>query len=690
MSEMKTLTINGERYTVTDPDAAREAKAVAEELRMARANGEFTGIQGEQGPQGVPGEKGEKGDKGEPGPQGEMGPQGPKGDPGVDPEAINEAVAEKIAALNLPNVKAGRGDDSIVMGEGDAAGQASVAGGTTDKQLVENIVGSTAALLLPKPEEAQANGDLSMSFGAGTVAHSPGSMSMGVNCQAGCLGYYMWAVSGNKIDLALNRPALLASRKMPSSFQWAIGDVLAINNGNTSYSINSNIVITDVDQTNMRITVNALPFTDLKANTLGTYMPNDLFIYVPQKSDKGEVAMGFGAYSHGYDCKANGVLSSVFGYGNTALGTTAFVAGRENVGGFAALVGGNGNAAYGNACLAAGRNNKTEGDTAAVVGSNNKAKGQSTFAGGDSCSANGKASFAFGLLNYTNKDYSVAMGYENSANAKLSVAMGGNNTARANCASVFGHYNYSAQQFDSSGNLIGGAPGYAQTVIGRYNNYKNIDNALFVVGNGYDEPGRSNAFMVGKYGEVYGRYAYSTFGADYAEFFEWLDGNPKNEDRVGFVVALEGEKIRLAQVGDEVLGIVSGTAAVLGDSAHMNWKGKYLTDDFGRVLYDCVEAFAEEKDPETGEIKQVPVGEVMQPRINPEFDPEEAYVPREDRPEWDAVGMFGKLYTRDDGSCIVGGYACAGQDGLLIHSDTPTNIRILKRTSDNIVLALVK
>ena len=80
-------------------------------------------------------------------------------------------------------------------------------------------------------------------------------------------------------------------------------------------------------------------------------------------------------------------------------------------------------------------------------------------------------------------------------------------------------------------------------------------------------------------------------GADYAEMFEWLDGNQEEEERIGYVVVLDKDKIHKAQPGDSILGIVSGTAAVLGDSASLDWKGKYVTDEFGRIVYDQVEEF---------------------------------------------------------------------------------------------------
>ncbi len=51
--------------------------------------------------------------------------------------------------------------------------------------------------------------------------------------------------------------------------------------------------------------------------------------------------------------------------------------------------------------------------------------------------------------------------------------------------------------------------------------------------------------------------AWTGGGADYAEYFEWLDGNPDNEDRVGITVTLDSGKIRKAEEGDTLLGVIS-------------------------------------------------------------------------------------------------------------------------------------
>lgn len=261
-----------------------------------------------------------------------------------------------------------------------------------------------------------------------------------------------------------------------------------------------------------------------------------------------------------------------------------------------------------------------------------------------------------------------------------------------NTSSMYNAFTCGAHNEASNSNaFVGGTQNISgignQAVFGKYN-VKRTD-AMLVVGNG-TSASRNNALVVKTTGEVLADGAFTPNGADYAEFFEWQDGNPNAEDRIGLLVTLEGEKIRPAMPSDDVLGIVSGTVAVLGDSAAMHWKDKYLTDEYGRTLYDMVEEFIETVDGNTGDPVRISAGVMPQPRLNPEYNPDSTYIPREDRQEWDKIGMMGKLYVREDGTCSAGDYGCAGENGILTRSETPTNIRVMKRTSDNIVLVLLK
>ena len=79
-----------------------------------------------------------------------------------------------------------------------------------------------------------------------------------------------------------------------------------------------------------------------------------------------------------------------------------------------------------------------------------------------------------------------------------------------------------------------------------------------------------------------------------------------------------------------------------------------------------------------------------QKKLNPNYNPEEPYMPRTERKEWAKVGLLGKIYARDDGSCEVGHYATAGLNGVLTYSADRTNMRVMKRVSENVILVFLK
>ena len=172
--------------------------------------------------------------------------------------------------------------------------------------------------------------------------------------------------------------------------------------------------------------------------------------------------------------------------------------------------------------------------------------------------------------------------------------------------------------------------------------------------------------------------------------FEWMDGNPDNEDRIGYIVALNGNKIELANSVDDVLGICSGTAMVLGDSAEWNWNKRYLTDDFGRVLYSDYNIEHPATYDNEGEILDDAWTEhIHVPTPNPAYDASQTYIRRSERPEWQIVGLMGKLYVRDNGTCVVNGYAGVS-NGIAIKSDNKTNMRVMERVNDTVIRVLLK
>ena len=88
--------------------------------------------------------------------------------------------------------------------------------------------------------------------------------------------------------------------------------------------------------------------------------------------------------------------------------------------------------------------------------------------------------------------------------------------------------------------------------------------------------------------------------------------------------------------------------------------------------------------------EQVYIGTFPEPRINPEWDETATYIPRAKRKEWDAVGLLGKLYVRDDGTCEPNDYITVGEDGIDTISLQKTNMRVMSRQSENIVRVFVK
>ena len=143
---------------------------------------------------------------------------------------------------------------------------------------------------------------------------------------------------------------------------------------------------------------------------------------------------------------------------------------------------------------------------------------------------------------------------------------------------------------------------------------------------------------------------FASGAADYAEMFEWADGNSKNNpvnavDRRGLFVHLDpasstglqdSMKIAPGYVpigkggGSPPIGVVSGRPVILGDAGELQWTQAHEVDDFGATKYQTVKG------------KKVP-------KVNPNFNPSKTYLPRSQRVEWTAVGMLGKLFVRTSG-----------------------------------------
>lgn len=285
-------------------------------------------------------------------------------------------------------------------------------------------------------------------------------------------------------------------------------------------------------------------------------------------------------------------------------------------------------------------------------------------------------------------DYNHVEGDNNTLTNDNRTHVGGrhNTITAATCSIVNGNYNTSSGGLSYSalfGNnntvtnlhagLVVGDTNYVDSanalVCGQFADTRLLSlsgsNLRFLIG-GSDNNNNRNVFYITHLGEVYAKGSYNTIGADYAEYFEWADGNPLNEDRTGLLVSLYGEKIELAH-GDDFIGAVSVNPSMVGNAQFTHWRGRFETDVFGRVQYD----------------------EAGKPIVSDEYDKKMKYIPRADRPEWSPIGLVGRLIIVDDGSCKVGGYVSA-RHGIGTACFAKTAARVLKRIDDKHIEVLIK
>ncbi len=380
---------------------------------------------------------------------------------------------------------------------------------------------------------------------------------------------------------------------------------------------------------------------------------------------QGNIASGDYSHAEGTITTASGDSSHAEGNRTTASGEGSHAEGRGT------KASGKASHAEGYYTIASGPKSHAEGNTTKASGEGSHAEGTNgTTASGDSSHAEGNRTTASGTDSH-------AEGFLSTASGTDSHAEGSGTTASGTDSHAGGERTVAEYK--------------AETAIGRYNVQKSPGNAttlndLFVVGKGTSVNARANAFRVDHNG-VYGTGAFNASGADYAELFEWQDGNPDSEDRAGLFVTLDGEHIRVAGPDDDyILGIVSATPSVVGDVYDDQWQGMEVRDVFGRTVME-MQDFPAEIGPDGEEI--TPARRELAPKINPDYDHTLKYQPRTQRPEWDAVGLLGKLVAVDDGTCQVNGWATVGEGGKATGSTARTRYRVMARLDDTHVKLMI-
>lgn len=429
-------------------------------------------------------------------------------------------------------------------------------------------------------------------------------------------------------------------------------------------------------------------FNDYRTRTYGTDEGHETIV-----PTAGNIASGLRSHAEGERSTATGRDAHAEGTGTTASGNASHAEGGRYAGDVGCIASGYGAHAEGVSTLASDSGAHAEGKGTKAEGLGAHAEGVSTLASGVESHSEGYQTTASGGVSHAEGEFTIASGAVSHAEGSQTQAL-----------SVCSH----------TGGIGTVAEYYAETAIGKWNVKKNPDKYtysgdLFVVGKGSSDTERANSFRV-NHGGVYGTSAFNSSGADYAELFEWMDGNLEGVDRVGRFVTLEGRHIRLAGPGDGyILGIVSGAPSVVGDVYDDQWKGMYLTDIFGRPIWEDVEVPAVTEEVEVPYTLSTGMGEsyvewqefkketrVVTPahterrqKLNPAYDPNQPYVPRTERPEWDAVGMLGELVAVDDGTCAVNGWAAVGEGGAATASAERTRFRVMERLDESHVRILI-
>ncbi len=321
----------------------------------------------------------------------------------------------------------------------------------------------------------------------------------------------------------------------------------------------------------------------------------------------------------------------------------------------------------------------TLGTKATCEGYNTTASGNYSHSEGQSAKATGLCSHAEGQSCEASGDYSHAGG-------RLTKASGRSSHANGESTKAQGNFSY------AGGNST--TANYMQTVVGYQNSSRGAEDSYtagsgyFIVGSGYMSGStayRANCFRATE-SNTYGL-TYNSSGADYAEMFEWKDGNISNEDRIGKFVTLDGDKIKLATDQDDyILGVVSGNPSIIGDSHDDQWAGMFEKDIYGRPIYEKA-TIPEEKDKEGNIISPETINDQL--KVSDKYKNDEEYIPRSQRPEWTAVGLLGKLICIDDGTAEINGYVRPNENSIATHSEEKTKYRVMKRIDETHIQIMI-
>ena len=555
---------------------------------------------------------------------------------------------------------------STITLTGSDGSTSSVTDANTDTNTTYNEATTSAAGLMSAADKAKLNG---IAAGANNYTYThpsthPASMITGLPTSLPASDVYSWAKASTKPSYSWNEITGKPSTFTPASHNHTksqitdfptsmpASDVPAWAKASSKPTYTWNEITSKPDAFNP--TSHTHSIGEITGGVLSGYVLAGLKSGVTagtQSTAEGKNTSPTGAYSHaeGNNSIASGEAAHAENYNTTASGEQSHAEGRQSVAsGKEAHAEGTSRPSSGSGTLSARTTSDSKsitGTTASGIGSH--AEGAQTYSAGYGSHAEGCMTDATGQGAHAEGNYTVAKQYQHAS----------------------GKYNRS--------DIAGPASLNTQT----------SGDALFMIGYGTSSA-RANALRISSGGNIYTAKEITVNGnsADFAEYFEWDDGNLANEDRRGLFVALVGDKIKLASEGDDYIGVVSGSGAIIANAATEEWHAKYITDIFGTQIYQEIDIPAQ-IDEVTGE-EIAPAMKTTQYVINPEYDPNREYVGRDCRKEWAVVGLVGQVVMVDDGTCVAGGRVQPSKNG--IGTASANGYRVMKRLDENHIKVLVK
>jgi hypothetical protein len=306
--------------------------------------------------------------------------------------ADNELLKLSGSKFTTNIIHKGTSTNSFEIFDGVASAEYSIAAGTSEKDAIIPIVGSTLANMI-KVNAPTASGIGAIATGGGAEATSAGALAMGSLNRVGVTGFYwsniVWNTDGSA-EITLSTSQGSAAWNFSGTFNWDDGDTISIVN-DTKHPACATIVGTPTTNANGQkvITVDKLPFTEKK--TPSTVLPDDYTIFACYKKDiategfganlvtlerwyprSGTVTIGWAGTAFGIENLVSGSAGFAVGWNNWTAGDFGAAFGRDNIAGYTSFAAGRENEVTSANCFAAGYLNKVKSNNSGAIGYNNK------------------------------------------------------------------------------------------------------------------------------------------------------------------------------------------------------------------------------------------------------------------------------------------------------------------------------